>query len=30
MPKINYVTQDGRKHEVDVDAGYTVMEGAHI
>ena len=28
MPKINYVTQDGRKHEVDVDAGYTVMEGA--
>ncbi|MFQ3334256.1 MAG: 2Fe-2S ferredoxin [Woeseiaceae bacterium] len=28
MPKINYVTQDGGKHEIDVDIGYTVMEGA--
>ena len=28
MPKINYVTQDGVTHEIDVDVGYTVMEGA--
>ena len=28
MPKIIYVTKNESKHEVDVDNGYTVMEGA--
>ena len=28
MPKINFITADGEKHKVEVDLGYTVMEGA--
>ena len=28
MPKINYITPSGDNHQVDVDIGYTVMEGA--
>ncbi|MEC7859656.1 MAG: 2Fe-2S iron-sulfur cluster-binding protein [Pseudomonadota bacterium] len=28
MPKIIYITQEKSKHEIDVDNGYTVMEGA--
>ncbi|MCH7821263.1 MAG: 2Fe-2S iron-sulfur cluster binding domain-containing protein [Proteobacteria bacterium] len=28
MPKIIYITQDGTRHEVDVETGYSVMEGA--
>ncbi|MGB5258647.1 MAG: 2Fe-2S iron-sulfur cluster-binding protein [Woeseiaceae bacterium] len=28
MPKITYVTTDGERHEVEVDNGYSVMEGA--
>ena len=28
MPKIIYLTTDGVRHEVDVETGYSVMEGA--
>ena len=28
MPKIIYITPDGDRHEVDVENGYSVMEGA--
>jgi len=28
MPKIIYLTPDGTRHEVDVEKGYSVMEGA--
>ena len=28
MPKVIYVTKDGERREVDVDNGYSVMEGA--
>ncbi len=28
MPKITYVTLDGARHEVEVENGYSVMEGA--
>lgn len=28
MPKVTYITRDGVGHEVDVDSGYSVMEGA--
>jgi 2Fe-2S ferredoxin len=28
MPKIIYITKDGKRHEVEVDNGYSVMEGA--
>ncbi len=28
MPKINYITTDGERHEVEVENGYSVMEGA--
>jgi len=28
MPKITYVTSDGNRHEVEVESGYSVMEGA--
>lgn len=28
MPKVTYVTPRGVRHDVDVDNGYTVMEGA--
>ena len=28
MPKITYVTTDGARHEVEVENGYSVMEGA--
>ncbi len=28
MPKITYITTDGVKHDVEVDNGYSVMEGA--
>lgn len=28
MPKIIYVTRDGQRHEVEVESGYSVMEGA--
>ena len=28
MPKITYITPDGARHEVDVENGYSVMEGA--
>lgn len=28
MPKIIYITPDGERHDVDVQTGYTVMEGA--
>ena len=28
MPTIHYITSDGEKHSVEVDNGYSVMEGA--
>ena len=28
MPKISYITPDGTQHDVDVETGYSVMEGA--
>ena len=28
MPRITYVTSDGNRHEVEVENGYSVMEGA--
>jgi 2Fe-2S ferredoxin len=28
MPKVTYITPDGERHEVNVDIGYSVMEGA--
>lgn len=28
MPKVIYITPDGTKHEVEVENGYSVMEGA--
>jgi len=28
MPKITYVTSDGSRHEVEVENGYSIMEGA--
>jgi 2Fe-2S ferredoxin len=28
MPKVIYITPDGTHHEVEVDNGYSVMEGA--
>tara|TARA_R110002124_G_scaffold239673_1_gene404850 strand:+ start:141 stop:461 length:321 start_codon:yes stop_codon:yes gene_type:complete len=28
MPKVNYITQDGERHEVEVETGYSIMEGA--
>ena len=28
MPKITYIKPDGTQHDVDVDTGYSVMEGA--
>jgi len=28
MPKITYISPDGNRHEVDVENGYSVMEGA--
>ncbi len=28
MPKVIYVTADGTRHEVEVEIGYSVMEGA--
>jgi 2Fe-2S ferredoxin len=28
MPKITYITADGTRHEVEVENGYSVMEGA--
>ena len=28
MPTIHYVTSDGERHSVEVDTGYSVMEGA--
>lgn len=28
MPTIHYITSDGEKHSVNVDNGYSVMEGA--
>jgi 2Fe-2S ferredoxin len=28
MPKITYITRDGERHDVEVEAGYSVMEGA--
>ena len=28
MPRITFVTTDGQRHEVDVENGYSVMEGA--
>lgn len=28
MPKITYITTNGERHEVEVDNGYSVMEGA--
>ncbi len=28
MPKIIYLTPAGKRHEVEVDTGYTIMEGA--
>ena len=28
MPKITFITPDGERHEVDVENGYSVMEGA--
>lgn len=28
MPKIHYITPDGIQHDVDVETGYSVMEGA--
>jgi 2Fe-2S ferredoxin len=28
MPKVTYITTDGERHEVEVETGYSVMEGA--
>jgi 2Fe-2S ferredoxin len=28
MPRVTYITPDGTHHEVDVESGYSVMEGA--
>ena len=28
MPKICYITNDGERHDVEVEVGYSVMEGA--
>ncbi len=28
MPKVTYITPDETKHEVDVETGYSIMEGA--
>ncbi len=28
MPEITYVTSDGNRHEVEVETGYSIMEGA--
>ena len=28
MPKVSYIALDGARHEVEVENGYTVMEGA--
>lgn len=28
MPKVVYITRDGKRHEIDVEKGYSVMEGA--
>ena len=28
MPKVSYIALDGVRHEVEVEVGYTVMEGA--
>ena len=28
MPKVTYITTDGTRHEVEVENGYSVMEGA--
>ena len=28
MPKVTYVTPDGERHDVDVESGYSIMEGA--
>jgi ferredoxin, 2Fe-2S len=28
MPQVVYITVDGKRHEVDVESGYSVMEGA--
>lgn len=28
MPKVTYITADGLRHEVEVENGYSVMEGA--
>jgi 2Fe-2S ferredoxin len=28
MPKVTYITTDGQEHEVEVENGYSVMEGA--
>lgn len=28
MPKVVYITRDGKRHEIDVENGYSVMEGA--
>ena len=28
MPTVVYITTDGVRHEVDVESGYTIMEGA--
>ena len=28
MPKVTYISPDGQRHDVDVDNGYSVMEGA--
>lgn len=28
MPKITYITTDGARHDVEVEKGYSVMEGA--
>ncbi len=28
MPKVIYITSDGNRHEVEVENGYSVMEGA--
>jgi len=28
MPKVTYITPDKTKHEVDVETGYSIMEGA--
>ncbi len=27
MPKVVYITLDGKRHEVEVENGYSVMEG---